>query len=250
MPGGVVWDPHVFVSIAPDGTVTIVTHRSEMGTGLAHQPAHGGRGRNGSRLVARSRSSRRPATSRSTATRTPTARAASATSSSRCAPAAPPHGRCWSRRRRSPGAFPDTECRAREPQGHPHARPARQLGYGELAAIAAKLKTPERRRRSTLKDPSQFRYIGKGEVQIIDLRDITMGKADLRPGHPRPRHEVRRGRASAGRARQAVKSFDEAAAMKVPGVIKVVKIKSDPDAGQVRAAGWRGGHRRTAPGPR
>ena len=33
MPGGVVWDPHVFVSIAPDGTVTIVTSRSEMGTG-------------------------------------------------------------------------------------------------------------------------------------------------------------------------------------------------------------------------
>ena len=33
MPGGVVWDPHVFVSIAKDGTVTIVTHRSEMGTG-------------------------------------------------------------------------------------------------------------------------------------------------------------------------------------------------------------------------
>jgi isoquinoline 1-oxidoreductase subunit beta len=33
MPGGVVYDPHVFVSIAPDGTVTIVTHRSEMGTG-------------------------------------------------------------------------------------------------------------------------------------------------------------------------------------------------------------------------
>ena len=33
MPGGTVWDPHVFVSIAPDGTVTIVTHRSEMGTG-------------------------------------------------------------------------------------------------------------------------------------------------------------------------------------------------------------------------
>ena len=28
-----VWDPHVFVSIAPDGIVTIVTHRSEMGTG-------------------------------------------------------------------------------------------------------------------------------------------------------------------------------------------------------------------------
>lgn len=33
MPNGVVNDPHIFVQIAPDGTVTIVAHRSEMGTG-------------------------------------------------------------------------------------------------------------------------------------------------------------------------------------------------------------------------
>ncbi|MCB1803902.1 MAG: molybdopterin-dependent oxidoreductase, partial [Candidatus Competibacteraceae bacterium] len=33
MPHGIVTDPHVFVSIDPDGTVTLVTHRSEMGTG-------------------------------------------------------------------------------------------------------------------------------------------------------------------------------------------------------------------------
>ena len=33
MPGGVVWDPHIFVSLDPSGIVTIVTHRSEMGTG-------------------------------------------------------------------------------------------------------------------------------------------------------------------------------------------------------------------------
>ena len=33
MPGGTVYDPKVYVSIATDGTVTIVTHRSEMGTG-------------------------------------------------------------------------------------------------------------------------------------------------------------------------------------------------------------------------
>ncbi|HEY9280312.1 MAG TPA: hypothetical protein VIP51_09595, partial [Eoetvoesiella sp.] len=31
MPGGVVDDPLVFVSIAPDGMVTIVAHRAEMG---------------------------------------------------------------------------------------------------------------------------------------------------------------------------------------------------------------------------
>ncbi len=34
MPHGVVVDPQVFVAIAPDGTVTIVAHRSEMGTGV------------------------------------------------------------------------------------------------------------------------------------------------------------------------------------------------------------------------
>src|SRR6201995_908319 len=34
MPHGVVVDPKVFVAIAPDGTVTILAHRSEMGTGV------------------------------------------------------------------------------------------------------------------------------------------------------------------------------------------------------------------------
>src|SRR5258708_28729491 len=34
MPHGVVVDPRVFVSIAPDGIVTIVAHRAEMGTGV------------------------------------------------------------------------------------------------------------------------------------------------------------------------------------------------------------------------
>ena len=34
MPHGTVIDPRVFVAIASDGTVTIVAHRSEMGTGV------------------------------------------------------------------------------------------------------------------------------------------------------------------------------------------------------------------------
>ncbi|MGL4396886.1 MAG: molybdopterin cofactor-binding domain-containing protein, partial [Hyphomicrobium sp.] len=33
MPNGVVTNPNVFIAIAPDGTVTIMAHRSEMGTG-------------------------------------------------------------------------------------------------------------------------------------------------------------------------------------------------------------------------
>src|SRR3984885_11209154 len=34
MPHGTVVDPRIFVAIAPDGIVTIVAHRSEMGTGV------------------------------------------------------------------------------------------------------------------------------------------------------------------------------------------------------------------------
>src|SRR6201984_339117 len=34
MPHGTVVDPRVFVSIAPDGIVTIIAHRAEMGTGV------------------------------------------------------------------------------------------------------------------------------------------------------------------------------------------------------------------------
>src|ERR1700747_3449453 len=34
MPGGTVNDPHVYIAIDPSGTVTIVTNRSEMGTGV------------------------------------------------------------------------------------------------------------------------------------------------------------------------------------------------------------------------
>ena len=65
----------VFVAIAPDGTVTVTCHRSEMGQGVRTSVADGGRRRARGRLVARSASCRRRATKRATATRTPTARA-------------------------------------------------------------------------------------------------------------------------------------------------------------------------------
>ena len=34
MPGGTVDNPHVFISIEPDGRTTLIAHRVEMGTGV------------------------------------------------------------------------------------------------------------------------------------------------------------------------------------------------------------------------
>ena len=224
MPGGVVWDPHVFVSIGSDGIVTIVTHRSEMGTGSrtslpmvvademeadwskvriiqaeGNEQKYGNQDTDGSRSI---RHFIQPMRTCGAATRYMLEHAAAI---------------AW--------GVSSTECRAQNHQVI-HTPTGRKLGYGELAAVAAKLKTPNIRD-IELKDPADFRYIGKGEVQITDLRDITTGKAnygqDIRiPGMKYA--VVARPPVVLG----TVKTYDEAAAMKVPGVIKVVKIKSTP----------------------
>lgn len=224
MPGGTVWDPHVFVSIAPDGTVTIVTHRSEMGTGsrtslpmvvademeadwskvkIAQAPGneqkYGNQDTDGSRSI---RHFVQPMRACGAAARQMLERAAALT---------------W--------ACSDMEVRA-ENHRVVHIPTGKSLGYGELAAAAAKLATPKARDLQ-LKDPSKFRYIGKGNVQIIDLHDITTGKANYA-------QDVRvDGMKYAVVARPPVVggkavSWDAAAAMKVPGVVKVVFIAPTP----------------------
>jgi isoquinoline 1-oxidoreductase beta subunit len=224
MPGGAVWDPHVFVSIAPDGTVTIVTHRSEMGTGsrtslpmvvademeadwakvkIVQAPGdeqkYGNQDTDGSRSI---RHFIQPMRACGAAAREILEQAAAIT---------------W--------GVSDAECMA---QNHRvvHKPTGKSLGYGELAATAAGLKTPAVSQLS-LKDPSQFRYIGKGNVQITDLFDITTGKAvyaqDIHvPGMLYA--QIERPPVVLGKA----VSYDEAAAMKVPGVVKVVKIDPTP----------------------
>ena len=57
-----------------------------------------------------------------------------------------------------------------------HKPTSRKLGYGELAAAAAGLPVPAADK-VKLKDASAFRYIGKGNVRIADIVDITTGKA-------------------------------------------------------------------------
>src|SRR3954471_19814812 len=175
MPGGAVWDPHVFVSIDPDGTVTIVTHRSEMGTGSrtslpmvvademeadwakvkiiqaeGNEQKYGNQDTDGSRSI---RHFIQPMRACGAATRQMLEHAAALT---------------W--------GVSDTECKA---QNHKvvHTPTGKSLGFGELAAAASALPTPKLST-VTLKDPSQFRYIGKGNVQITDLFNITTGRAD------------------------------------------------------------------------
>ena len=56
-----------------------------------------------------------------------------------------------------------------------HASSGKKLGYGELAAAAAKLPVPDKSK-LVFKKKSEYRYIGK-DVPIYDLADITHGKA-------------------------------------------------------------------------
>ena len=224
MPGGVVWNPQVFVSIAKDGTVTIVSHRSEMGTGSrtslpmvvademeadwskvkivqaeGDEPKYGNQDTDGSRSV---RHFIQPMRWCGAATRQMLEQAAAV------------HFACS-----------NMEVRA-ENHKVVHIPSGKAVGYGELAEIAATMQVPSLKQ-VQLKDPSQFRYIGKGDVQLYDMRDITMGKATYA-------QDVRiDGMKYAVVARppvvggKAVK-WDEAAAMKVPGVIKVVPINATP----------------------
>ena len=107
-----------------------------------------------------------------------------------------------------------------------HTPSGKKLGYGDLAEAAAGLAVPGPDTLH-LKDPSAFRYIGKGNVTIVDLFDITTGRATYGQDVTLPglmyavvaRPPVVQGK---------VASYDASATMKVPGVLKVVTIDPTP----------------------
>ena len=224
MPGGVVWDPHVFVSIDPSGNVTIVTHRSEMGTGsrtslpmvvademeadwsrVKISQAQGDEKKYGNQDTDGSRSARhfiQPMRNCGAAARQMLEAAAA---------------KKW-------GVDP-AQCEAKNHEVVLKDG-SKKLGFGELAADAAAMPMPSAESLK-LKDPSQFRYIGKGQIPIIDLHDITTGKAVY------GQDVVMKDLTFAVVARPPVllgkaKSWDEKAAMAVPGVLKIVAIDSTP----------------------
>ncbi len=221
MPNGWVDDVLVFVSLAPDGSVSIVCHRSEMGQGVRTSmpmivadeleadwtrvkviQAPGDEKRYGNQDTDGSRSTRHFFTPMRTCGAAARMMLESAAAQQ------------WK--------VPVSEVEAKNHEVV-HAKSGRKIGYGKLAAAAAKQPVPTRDQ-VKLKDPAQFRYIGKGQIKLIDGRDIVTGKAVYGQDVRLP------GMLYAVVARPAVYlgkvvSVDSSAAMKVPGVVKVVQIE-------------------------
>jgi isoquinoline 1-oxidoreductase beta subunit len=107
-----------------------------------------------------------------------------------------------------------------------HSPSGRHISFGDLAADAAKESVPNVDSLK-LKDPKDFRYLGKGQVSIVDLRDITVGAAqyggDVRLAGMKYA-VIARPPVTGGK----LKSFDATDAMKVPGVEKVMEVQGWP----------------------
>ena len=164
------WHPGVYLGIETDGTVIVVAHRSEMGTGIRTSlpmvvadeldadwkrvrieqaigdEKFGSQDTDGSQSIREFYDAMREA---GATARLMLERAAAAK---------------WS--------VPAAECRARNHRVT-HSKTGKELGYGELAALAAKQSVPKKEE-LRFKQPGEFRYIGKG-VPITDLDDLCSG---------------------------------------------------------------------------
>jgi len=103
-----------------------------------------------------------------------------------------------------------------------HTASGKKLSYGELATAAAKQPLPKKEE-LRLKSPSEFKYIGKG-VPLVDLKAITTGHAiygfDAHvPGMVYA--SIERPPVLGG----ALKSFDDSAAKQVSGVQQTVVLE-------------------------
>jgi isoquinoline 1-oxidoreductase beta subunit len=226
MPNGVVTNPKVFVSIDKDGTVTIVAHRSEMGTGAktalpmivademeadwarvkviqapGDEPRYGNQDTDGSRSV---RHYIQPMRVIGASMRQMLETVAALK---------------W-------GVDPSL-CRAKNHTvvllGKDGKEAGKVFAYGELAEAAKNRAVPDIET-VVLKKPSEFRYMAKNPVRIVDLHDITTGHAiygaDVRMDGLKYAVMTRPPVIGA-----TIKSFDPSAALKVPGVEAVYELE-------------------------
>ncbi|KAI5915834.1 molybdopterin cofactor-binding domain-containing protein [Thauera sp. 2A1] len=224
MSGGLRDDPRLFLTIADDGTVSLLCNRAEMGQGvrtswamvvadeleaelarLIVAQAPGDEARYGNQNTDGSRSMRH----HFQALRRIGAAARRMLEEEAAAR--------WN--------VPVAQVRA-ERHEVVHAASGRRLGFGALARGAAQRPVPAADA-LVFKTPAQFRYIGRDGIGLVDNLDITTGKAvygaDARI----------EGMVFAVVARPPVyggklKRYDASRAVRVPGVLQVVVIEPTP----------------------
>jgi isoquinoline 1-oxidoreductase beta subunit len=213
------WQPSVYLGIEPDGTVKIVAHRSEMGTGCRtglpmivadELEADWARVQVVQALGDEKYGSQNTDGSCSVRDFYDVLRTAGATARTMLENAAAAK---W--------GVPETECRG---QNHfvVHAKSKRKLAYGDLVGMTATATAPQQGA-IRLKTPDQFRYIGK-DLPIVDLKPIVTGQAMFGIDARMP------GMVYAAIERPpvmgaALKSCDDAAAKQVKGVEQVIMLE-------------------------
>jgi isoquinoline 1-oxidoreductase beta subunit len=212
------WHPSVYLGLQPDGTVLIVSHRSEMGTGIrtslpmvaaeelgaewtrvkivqaVGNEKYGSQDTDGSKSI---REFYDPLREAGATARLMLERAAAEQ---------------WS--------APADECKA---TGHQvvHEKAGRKIGFADLVAAAARQPVPKKPELK-FRDVSEYRYVGK-LVPVTDLHDLVSGRAlygqDLHvPGMVYA--SVERAPYFGG----TVKTVDDSEALKVSGVMQTSTI--------------------------
>ena len=217
--GDVTWQPSVYLGMEPSGVVTIVAHRSEMGTGIRTSlpmiaadeldvdfknvrveqaigdAKYGSQDTDGSNSI---RSFYEPLRIAGATARLMLERAAAAK---------------W--------GVPPAECKGRNEQVT-HAPSGRTIAYRELVTPAALLPVPKKEE-LTYKSPAEYRYIGKA-LPIVDLHDICTGKAVFGIDAKMPGMvyaSIERSPVMGGK----IASVDDSEARKVAGVSQTVQIE-------------------------
>jgi isoquinoline 1-oxidoreductase beta subunit len=212
------WQPSVYLGMEPSGLVTIVAHRSEMGTGIRTSlpmiaadeldvdfknvrveqaigdAKYGSQDTDGSNSI---RSFYEPLRIAGATARLMLERAAAAK---------------W--------GVPPAECKGREEQVI-HTASGRKIAYRELVTQAASQAVPKKED-LTYKSPAEYRYIGKA-LPIVDLTDICTGKAVFGIDAKMPGMvyaSIERSPVMGGK----IVSIDDSEARKVAGVSQTVQI--------------------------
>jgi len=212
------WTPSVYLGLETDGTIIIVAHRSEMGTGIRsvlptivadELEADWNRVKVEQAIGDQKYGSQNTDGSCSIRDFYDAMREAGATARLMLELAA---AEKW--------GVPVAECKA---QNHSvvHTTSNRKLGYGELVALASKRSMPKKEELK-FKTPTEYRYIGK-DMPTVDRDDICAGKGIFGIDASMPGMvyaSIERSPVIGGK----LKSYDDKEARKVPGVVQVVEL--------------------------